>query len=113
MEEIEGERQRRLKELEFTYINLFIEETRLVFNDPGFKSQVLKASKSLPRLNFIVRDLGAYNLRFHTPRQEFSAHNDSQIKIKNEQSFKEELLGFKSQMMQMTEQYYKELQEGR
>lgn len=33
-EEIEGERQRRLKELEFTYINLFIEETRMVFNDP-------------------------------------------------------------------------------
>jgi len=91
IEEIEGERQRRLKELEFTYINLFIEETRIVFNDPEFKSQVLKASKSLPRLNFIVRDLGAYNLRFHTPRQEFSTQKDSQIKIKNDQSFKEEV----------------------
>ncbi len=29
------------KELEYTYINLFIEETKLVFDDPKFRKQVL------------------------------------------------------------------------
>lgn len=41
VEEIEADRQKRLKELEYTYINLFIEETRMVFNDVSFKRSVL------------------------------------------------------------------------
>ena len=50
----------RRKELEYTYINLFIEETRIIFDDPKFKKYVLKGSRSVPALNFIIKDLGNY-----------------------------------------------------
>ena len=30
------------KELEYTYINLFIEETKLIFNDSKFQKKILK-----------------------------------------------------------------------
>ena len=36
------------KHLEYTYIKLFIEETKLVFEDPLFQRQVLKSSRSQP-----------------------------------------------------------------
>jgi len=45
-----------------------------------------------------VRDIGDFNLRFHTPRQEVSHQriHDSHIKITNDQSFKQEVEEFKS-----------------
>jgi len=46
--------KRKSKELEYIYINLFIEETKLIFEDPRFKKSVLKGSKSLPSLGFIL-----------------------------------------------------------
>ncbi len=80
-----------------------------MFNDPSFKSQVLHASKSLPRLNFIVRDIGTYNLRFHTPRggevSRVVGINDSHEKknCSKDQSFRLEVEEFKSQIMRRTD----------
>ncbi len=37
-EEVEEHRKMKQKELEYTFINLFIEETQMVFNDPEFKT---------------------------------------------------------------------------
>lgn len=49
------------KDLETTYINLFIEETRLVFEDPKFIKQVMRVSKSVPNLyGFILKDVSNF-----------------------------------------------------
>ena len=49
------------KELETTYIELFFEETKVVFQDPSFQKQALMVSKSLPQLSFILKDLEKFN----------------------------------------------------
>ena len=53
-------RKKVSKELEYTYINLFIEETKMIFEDPLFQRQVIKVSKSTPNLGFMLRDLGTF-----------------------------------------------------
>ncbi len=39
-------RETDLKNLEFIFINLFIEETKHIFTDPAFQSTLLKISRS-------------------------------------------------------------------
>jgi hypothetical protein len=48
LEHTQEVRAQQSKALEYTYINIFIEETKLIFDDPRFQKQVLKGSKSMP-----------------------------------------------------------------
>lgn len=52
-------RKEERKHLEYTYIKLFIEESKLVFDDPLFQRQVLRSSRSQPQLfGQVLKDLG-------------------------------------------------------
>lgn len=42
------------KELEYMYIDLFIEETKMIFEDPLFQKKVMKLSKSQKNLKDVL-----------------------------------------------------------
>ena len=71
----EGLSEKKKKEIEYSYINLIIDETKFVFNDPQFQKSCLKLSRSVPK--FQKYTLGIMRMKKATSQRNLTALNTS------------------------------------